>query len=99
MSPSATSVSGLVGTKEPGAAAPNCRRFCVTWFLAVVLLIALVGGFNAFVDPYHVIGSPRLTGLNAAKPEAIWHTQLAKDYLIGRSRPAGLLLGSSKVDL
>ena len=31
--------------------------------------------------------------------EASTHTQLAKDYLIGRVRPAGLLLGTSKVDL
>lgn len=99
MPPSAASLSAPVGTKEPDAAVPNCRRFCITWFFGVVLLVAVIGAFNALVDPFQVIGTPRFAGLNAAKPEAIWHTQLAKDYLIGRVRPAGLLLGTSKVDL
>jgi hypothetical protein len=89
----------LADTKEPEAAVSSCRRFCITWFFGVVLLVAVIGAFNALVDPYLVVGTPRLAGLNAAKPEARWHTQLAKDYLIGRIRPAGLLLGASKVDL
>lgn len=99
MSSAATSLSGLAGTKEAAAAVLSCRRFCMTWLFGVVVLVAGIGGFNALVDPYEVIGTPRLAGLNAAKPEARWHTQLVKDYMIGRIRPAGLLLGTSKVDL
>jgi hypothetical protein len=99
MLPSATSISALVGPKDSEAAVPSCLRFCITWFVGVVLLIAVIGTFNAVIDPYLIIGTPRIAGLNAAKPEARWHTQLAKDYLIGRVRPAGLLLGTSKVDI
>src|SRR5689334_9919350 len=99
MPPSTASLSAPVGAENRDAAAPSCRRFCVTWLFGVVLLVAVIAAFNALVDPYHVIGTPRLAGLNAAKPEAVTHTQLAKDYLIGRIKPAGLLLGTSKVDL
>jgi hypothetical protein len=99
MPPSAASLSAPVDAEKPDAVVPGCRNYCITWLLGVVLLVALVGAFNALVDPYHVIGTPRLAGLNAAKPEAVTHTQLAKDYLIGRMKPAGLLLGASKVDL
>jgi hypothetical protein len=99
MPPSAASLSAPVDAEKPDAVVPSCRNYCITWLLGVVLLVALVGAFNALVDPYYVIGTPRLAGLNAAKPEASTHTQLAKDYLIGRLRPAGLLLGTSKVDL
>ena len=99
MPPSAASLSAPVDAEKPVAVVPSCRRFCIIWLVGVVLLVALVGAFNALVDPYHVIGAPRIAGLNAAKPEATTHTQLAKDYLVGRLRPAGLLLGTSKVDV
>src|SRR3954454_8489337 len=99
MPPSAASLSAPVSAEEPDTVVSTCRRFCVIWFFGVVLLVAVIGAFNALVDPYLVMGTPRLAGLNAAKPEATTHTQLAKDYLLGRVRPAGLLLGTSKVDL
>jgi hypothetical protein len=99
MLPSAAPLSAPVGTEKPDAVVSICRRYCITWFFCVVLMITLIGVFNALIDPYYVIGAPRLAGLNTAKPEAITHTQLAKNYLIGRARPAGLLLGTSTVDL
>jgi hypothetical protein len=99
MPPSAALHSARVDAEQPDAVVPSCRRYCMTWFFGLVLLVTLVGAFNALVDPYYVIGTPRLAGLNAAKPEAVTHTQLAKDYLVGRIKPVGLLLGTSKVDL
>jgi hypothetical protein len=96
---SVASLSAPIKAEKPDQAIPSCRSYCVTWLFGVVLLIFVIGAFNALVDPYLVIGTPRLAGLNAAKPEAATHTQLAKDYLIGRIKPAGLLLGTSKVDL
>src|SRR4051812_43590742 len=95
--PFATFLSAPVAEKPN--AIPSCRRYCVTWLFGVVLLVTVIAAFNTCIDPYYVIGAPRFAGLNAAKPEAITHTQLAKDYLIGRMRPAGLLLGTSKVDI
>jgi hypothetical protein len=75
------------------------RRFCFVWFTVVLVLTALVGAVDALIDPYLVIGAPRIAGLNAVKPESETHTKLVKDYLIARVQPAGLLLGDSKVDI
>ena len=85
------------------AAAPNLvfhpRCFCLIWLTLVPVLVMLVGAFNMAVDPYLVIGAPRIAGFNAVKPETETHTQLAKDYLLPRVRPVGLMLGDSKVDI
>src|SRR4051794_20760867 len=99
MPPSVASLSAPVKAEKPEQAIPSCRSYCIAWLFGVALLTALIGAFNALIDLYLVIGTPRPAGLNAAKPEASTHTQLAKDYLIGRIKPAGLLLGTSKVDL
>ncbi len=90
----------------PAAAAPTAsltaagpRRFCLVWLAAVLALIALIGAFDALIDPYLVIGTPRIAGLNAVKPATETHTRLAKGHLLARLHPAGLLIGDSKVDL
>jgi hypothetical protein len=75
------------------------RRFCLVWLVCVLVLVALVGSFDAVVDPYLVIGAPRITGFNAAKPATETHTGLAKSYLIRRAPYAGVMIGSSKVDI
>lgn len=95
-------VNAVTGAPDhPAASAVTTpgRRFCVIWLGAVLALSALVGAVDALIDPYLVVGAPRIAGLNAIKPETETHTQLAKDYLIARARPAGLLLGNSKVDI
>ncbi|WP_340314082.1 hypothetical protein [Rhizorhabdus argentea] len=73
--------------------------YCRRWSATLLLLIALAGLINALVDPYLVMGAPRIAGLNAAKPVTISHTQLAKDYLVQRIPARGLMLGSSKVEV
>ena len=77
----------------------GARGFCLVWLGSLLLLATAVGAFDALIDPYLVIGAPRIVGLNAQKPETGTHTQLAKRYLVARVRPAGLLLGTSKVDI
>ena len=75
------------------------RRFCQVWLVCVLVLVTLIGGFNALVDPYLVIGAPRVAGFNAAKPATETHSGLAKSYLIHRAPYAGVMIGSSKVDI
>jgi hypothetical protein len=99
MTPPAVSLTAPVDGEKSDAVIPSCRRYLVIWFIAVVALVGLIGAFDALIDPFLVIGAPRIAGLSAAKPETTTHTQLAKDYLFARMRPVGLLLGSSKVDL
>jgi hypothetical protein len=93
------------GTSSPRMIEPAARqadgpaRFCRLWLLCVLVLVALVGTFNAVVDPYLVIGAPRIAGFNAAKPETETHTLLAKTYLMRRAVYPGMMFGDSKVDI
>ncbi len=99
----------MTASNDPAAAAPGRptapavttkgRRFCQVWLAALLAVVALVGAINALIDPYLVIGAPRIAGLNAVKPEVETHGQLAKDYVIARVHPVGVLLGDSKVDI
>jgi hypothetical protein len=75
------------------------RAFCLVWLQLVAVLLTLTAAFNVTMDPYLVFGTPRMPGVNALKPETQTHTALAKDFLVARLRPVGLLLGDSKVDI
>jgi hypothetical protein len=74
-------------------------RFCVKWLIAVVILFALIAVFNIAVDPYDVMGAPRIAGFNQFKVEAPYHTVLAKLYQIRRVQPTTVLFGSSVVNV
>lgn len=75
------------------------ERFCVFWLTGVVTLMAAVAAFDVAIDPWLVFGAPRVIGLNAKKPETETHTRLAKDHLLRRTRPSGVMTGDSKVDI
>ena len=81
------------------ARASGMLVYCKRWLAALLLLVAIVALVNGLVDPYLVIGAPRITGVNAAKPVTIDHTQLAKNHLVLRMPARGLMLGSSKVEV
>jgi hypothetical protein len=74
-------------------------RYCRTWFIGTLAIGAMLGAFNVIIDPYLVIGAPRIPGLNAVKPETQTHTELSKGYLIQRFHPVGVMFGDSKVDI
>ncbi|NEQ81267.1 MAG: hypothetical protein F6K26_13770, partial [Moorea sp. SIO2I5] len=75
------------------------RRFNLT--LAAVTLPSLFGFglLNAAVDPYGVINSPKLPGVNQLKPEQFNHVRLFKAIDVIRNEPKIVLLGSSRTDL
>lgn len=75
------------------------RRFNLT--LAAVTLPSLFGFglLNAAVDPYGVINSPELPGVNQLKPEQFNHVRLFKAIDVIRNEPKIVLLGSSRTDL
>ena len=74
-------------------------RFCVQWLCCVTALLSSVVLWNAIVDPYDVIGAPRIPGFNAFKPMAPKHTLLTKSYQVLRVRPVTVLAGSSLVNI
>jgi hypothetical protein len=77
----------------------DARRFCRHFLLGIAFLAALVAGFDAVVDPYLVIGAPRIAHFNAFKPASQDRTALAKPYLFARMRPQMVIFGSSKAQV
>ena len=67
--------------------------------LSTLLGVIGVGGFNAVVDPYGVLGSPTTTSFNRLKPKQINHVRLFKAAEITRIKPTAVLMGSSRVDI
>jgi hypothetical protein len=74
-------------------------RFCVAWLVSTAILFALIATFNVAVDPYDIMGVPRIAGFNKFKVDAPFHTVLAKLYQIRRARPTTVLFGSSVVNV
>ena len=74
-------------------------HFIRSWVLVCLLLAAVVGAFNALVDPYLLFGSPRIKGINDRKPGVETQERLMKAYEVTRAAPRTLLLGTSRVDL
>jgi hypothetical protein len=77
-------------------------RLSPRFFRAIALgggvFVALLAALNVLVDPYLLFDSPRVRGVNAAKPAADARERMIKAYDAPRKRPRTLLLGSSRVD-
>jgi hypothetical protein len=63
---------------------------CLGWACAVVL-------FNYIIDPYLVVGTPRIPGLNARKPAIETQDRLMKTYDALRAAPNTVTVGASRV--
>ncbi|MBM0108888.1 hypothetical protein JM946_29520 [Steroidobacter sp. S1-65] len=78
-------------------ALPPTRRFILAWLLVCGVTLSAVVIFNAAMDPYLVIGTPRIDGLNARKPAADQYQHMMKAHEVLRSHPRTVILGSSRV--
>ena len=65
----------------------------------LLVLLALTMALCALVDPYAVLGTPLVAGLNARKTAAIDWPRLSKAYMVQRARPATIILGNSSADV
>ena len=74
------------------------RRFVWTWLVGALGMLALVALINVIVDPYDIYGWVSIAGFNSNKTQAIAKSRMTKPYLIERTHPATLLLGSSRVE-
>ena len=74
-------------------------RFLTTWLTSVACALAAVGAYNAFMDPYALMGMHRISGVNARKPAIDTQQDLIKAYDVLRVAPRTLILGSSQVEL
>ena len=74
-------------------------RYVAIWAGTLALMIAAVVTLNVVVDPYAVIGTPRIPGLTAQKPAAADWPRVTKAYMIQRAHPATLIIGNSSADV
>jgi len=59
-------------------------------------MLALIGMFNFFVDPYGIYNTLHITGLNFPKAEAQNYEKLAKAYLVSEIKPDAVVMGTSR---
>jgi len=72
------------------------QRYLWFFLLSITGFSILFGGFNLLADPFGIYRILEIEGLNAEKPVAYNHARLHKSFAIGRLRPSGLILGSSR---
>lgn len=79
---------------------PNAMpRFIALWLLGLIVFLGIVVGVNVAVDPYGIIGAPRIPGFNQDKITAVDWPRVTKPYLVARANPATLVLGTSPADV
>ena len=74
-------------------------KYAIVLAFSTLLLMGLVAGGNALVDPFGMYRWLDLEGFNAAKPAIYHRVRLLKAYEVRRLRPDSVVLGSSRVHL
>lgn len=70
------------------------------WMLATLVgTIAACAAFNVFIDPLGIFGSPRIPGLNAAKPDLDHHRDLARWQSARHICPTAGIFGNSRAEI
>ncbi|WP_421657573.1 hypothetical protein [Leptothermofonsia sp. ETS-13] len=77
------------------------RYLRFNWMVFAIALMSsvTVGLVNATIDPYGVIGTPKIRRFNDLKPRQFSNVRLFKAADIIRLKPEVVLLGSSRTDL
>ncbi len=79
---------------------PNSmQRFIAIWLAGLIIILGAVVGISVIVDPYGIIGAPRIPGFNGDKIAAVDWPRVTKPYLVDRANPATLVLGASPADV
>lgn len=72
------------------------KRYSINILSGILLALAMLTGFNWFINPYDVFSSPSFEGVNSYKSEVERYTRLSKVYKIQRVKPGVMLLASSR---
>lgn len=75
------------------------RRFNIALSVFAASTALGVGLFNAIIDPYGLVNSPEVSGINRFKPEQITRVRMFKAAAVSRIQPRSLLMGSSRADI
>ena len=73
-------------------------RYLIWYGCGLIGSLLLCAGFAIVVDPYYVVGTPVIAGINALHPYANDQMIAARSHLAERMRPRTLLLGNSRVE-
>ena len=75
-------------------------RFLAIWLAATLVFAAAVLALNVAVDPYGILGTPRIPGLTADKVAAADRPRLTKPYLIEQpGNWSTIVMGASNADV
>lgn len=75
------------------------KKYLILSLCSFLFLSALVVGTNALIDPYSVIGAPRIDGVNQYKADINSRVRLSKSYQPLRSNFNTLIVGNSRVEM
>uniref|UniRef100_UPI0030DC6455 hypothetical protein n=1 Tax=Cyanothece sp. BG0011 TaxID=2082950 RepID=UPI0030DC6455 len=76
----------------------KAKNYLKIWFLSFLTISGCFAFFNGLIDPYSVVGSTEIKGLNQRKPEFSDHLRMGKAAIINRLKPKGIILGSSRAE-
>ncbi|MCT7970469.1 hypothetical protein [Laspinema olomoucense] len=74
------------------------RCYGLRLLTVTAVFLALIAGFNGFFDPYQVIGTPTIKGLNQVKREKDIQVRLFKAVAVNKIEAKSLFLGSSRTE-
>ena len=74
------------------------RKFCLTFVVISILIMALVSAFNYFVDPYDMWGGGNIVGFNVYSPKAEPTDRMQKPvaFLQKKVKPEVVFIGTSQ---
>ena len=74
------------------------RRFIATFLATIVVGYVALAAFAVAVDPYEVIGTPRIAGWNKHKYEMVPFERTIKFHRIRQVRPVAITTGTSRAN-
>jgi hypothetical protein len=77
----------------------NAKTYLLRAVLFSLLIIPAVVAVNLVVDPYGIVGTPRISGLNEYKVDINEHSRLMKKYQPLFGSHNAIIVGNSRVEL
>ena len=77
----------------------NSKTFLKIWFFSLIALMTMAMGLSYVIDPYNLVGSPRIAGINKIKPYAGLHSHQSKIHTAHRQEPDVLIIGNSRPEM
>lgn len=74
-------------------------KYIKLFSLYVFLLLASIGLFNWFIDPFAMYWSPQIEGINQKKPQASNRIRVTKPFRVAQTKPEILIMGNSRTEL